>query len=610
MSVEDFFLDGDEENDDVQFRMPADFKSSSVTPLIDGRAAFMEMERSILRAQKYVFLSLWMFNTKMPLLLSEAKKMGSTWLDLIKHTTDRGVLVYILISDFDPVMKDDYHKMAWKAYYELSNSRSTGHLQFMCSMNEIVASATFARSQHTKKLDDILTSLKTLKKPTDGLVFLPGLWANLTFNKIKQLENPTGKEFTEIAIASHHQKTCIIDNEVGFLGGLDLQTGRIDDQTHAETDPKKRPNLWHDVNCKVTGRVVHFLTKNFIGRWNYELPLADKFYEQCNNNDLGMSLPRKHFFKIDSAAKLFEYKDKKSSAQSICLTPPVVKAAQILRTIARNEKSESFSYKTIRKDIYEAYRNAIKKAENFIYIENQYFRSKELTDDLIQAWYSKKEEKKDLQIIIVVPVAPEEVSGATIDEPTNHGIYLQNENFKRLRKQISPESIGIFSMIEPARTDKKSDTVYRGSFQIYLHSKIMIVDDQFAIIGSANTSKRSFLLDTEIAVAWYDKEIVKQFRIDLFEEQLGKTHNVPVKDWKPADFMSRWNLVAHSNSQVSGKFRKGFIIRHNEAPSQRLRGEEFNMASIIGAMVKAGEITVWQGRVLLLNTRIDFDVLA
>ena len=64
-------------------------------------------------------------------------------------------------------------------------------------------------------------------------------------------------------------------------------------------------------------------------------------------------------------------------------------------------------------------------------------------------------------------------------------------------------------------------------FPIYVHSKMMIVDDTYIIIGSANINQRSMAgtRDTEIAVGCYQPNLMKQgevrkFRLSLWAEHL------------------------------------------------------------------------------------------
>lgn len=82
--------------------------------------------------------------------------------------------------------------------------------------------------------------------------------------------------------------------------------------------------------------------------------------------------------------------------------------------------------------------------------------------------------------------------------------------------------------------------------QIYIHAKIMIVDDDVAIIGSANINDRSMLgdRDTEIAAVIVDEDtfdagvgthevrvrrFARDLRIELWKEHFGQTFSNPLK---------------------------------------------------------------------------------
>jgi phosphatidylserine/phosphatidylglycerophosphate/cardiolipin synthase-like enzyme len=62
----------------------------------------------------------------------------------------------------------------------------------------------------------------------------------------------------------------------------------------------------------------------------------------------------------------------------------------------------------------------------------------------------------------------------------------------------------------------------------YIHSKLMIVDDRFLTIGSANLTNRSMGLDSELHVAWEHEEgdgrlvdTIRNVRVSLLAEHAG-----------------------------------------------------------------------------------------
>ena len=98
---------------------------------------------------------------------------------------------------------------------------------------------------------------------------------------------------------SHHEKQVIIDEEIGFLGGLDICYGRYDTREHRLFDnedmypgidynnirrvdicrvkdhdicgyDRTKPMLpWHDLGLKAQGPIVWDMSRHFIQYWNY-----------------------------------------------------------------------------------------------------------------------------------------------------------------------------------------------------------------------------------------------------------------------------------------------------------------------------------------------------
>jgi phosphatidylserine/phosphatidylglycerophosphate/cardiolipin synthase-like enzyme len=57
--------------------------------------------------------------------------------------------------------------------------------------------------------------------------------------------------------------------------------------------------------------------------------------------------------------------------------------------------------------------------------------------------------------------------------------------------------------------------------EIYVHAKIMLVDDAWATIGSTNVAERSFRGDTELNASLWHGDVVRALRRDLLHEHLG-----------------------------------------------------------------------------------------
>jgi phosphatidylserine/phosphatidylglycerophosphate/cardiolipin synthase-like enzyme len=559
---EQFFLPEDDINDDLRFRAPTR-PNTQVRPLIDGIPTFVEIEQAIADAKESVYLSLWIFQPEMALQSRKVRATNiRTWRDLLVGAAARGVNVCVLISDFDPIFAPTNHRMAWSAYRILMAGRATlkdeqqGLLQVVCSRHGATVSA-FIGDEIKRHLDGLVAHLNTvlinkgLASASALFKNMPGLWPSVRFNRLRKQFTLTDKPEIVAYPATHHQKMAVIDSTLGYCGGIDIAKGRLDTPLHEGMG-------WHDVHCEVQGTVVLDMERNFRARWNRERLPFERFVRAVNRLPESLGLPE------ITIKGLFPPANKPTKSKTWA-------PGQIHRTLSEGGVRPVPS--NVRRDIYEAYEQAISLASHFIYIENQYVRAPQLADWLI----ARQKNVPDLQVIIVLPVAPEEVARGKLDPVTAHGLALQYEVLTRLRTNLK-DNLGLFSMVrrETAKGGKgwggKSPTNAFGSAQVYVHSKCMVVDDVYAMIGSANTNPRSFLVDTELNIAWYEPNSVSRFRRLLWQELLGAPTS-ELDTWPVREYVRRWKGRALQNSRAKPEQRKGFVIPHD--PDNSLwRGEK------------------------------------
>jgi phospholipase D1/2 len=91
--------------------------------------------------------------------------------------------------------------------------------------------------------------------------------------------------------------------------------------------------------------------------------------------------------------------------------------------------------------------------------------------------------------------------------------------------------------------------------QLYVHSKAMIVDDEIAIIGSANINDRSMLgeRDSEAAIYVEDPKFAKSLRRELWGEHFG-TLDPALNDPSSNACFDMWRSTAISNGEIYRKF--------------------------------------------------------
>ena len=117
---------------------------------------------------------------------------------------------------------------------------------------------------------------------------------------------------------------------------------------------------------------------------------------------------------------------------------------QLIKTVSVN-KSGEFLPEQKRTDILESYLAAVSAAKQYVYIENQYFRSTEIVDRII----SRHSQVPQLQVILVIPIAPEELTSLkSSDIKTSHPIAVQIEQIDRLQAALGL-NFGVFSLVAP-----------------------------------------------------------------------------------------------------------------------------------------------------------------
>ncbi|KAL3508128.1 hypothetical protein ACH5RR_033510 [Cinchona calisaya] len=265
--------------------------------------------------------------------------------------------------------------------------------------------------------------------------------------------------------------------------------------------------------------------------------------------------------------------------------PRVSCQCQVIRSVSQWSAGTS----QMEESIHNSYCSLIEKAEHFIYIENQFFISGLSGDEIIrnrvlEALYRRimraYNEKKCFRAIIVIPLLPGfqggvDDGGAASVRAIMHWQYRticrgQNSILQNLYDLIGPRVHDYISFYGLRAHGRLFDGGPVASSQVYVHSKIMIVDDCITLVGSANINDRSLLgsRDSEIGVLIEDKELVDSFmggmpwkagkfasslRLSLWSEHLGlrtgEVHQItdPVID---STYKEIWMATAKTNTMI------------------------------------------------------------
>ena len=470
----------------------ADFRgptrtASALLPIIDGSSIFEDQEKAISNANKSVFISSWAFNPSLPVTNRTLRKSLPTWGRLLVSLARKNVPVHLLVSDFDPVFRSAQHREVWLSYSELAAVSDA--LNVPDEMLQMVVSRHEAEwdpgSLVRRFLEPIYEALRENLNKTGNeslIKFMPGLWNKIEF-KSGIIEWQPPDTIHPILVGSLHQKLIIVDEKIAYVSGINHVAINLDNSAHTLLSRTKK---WHDGSVRVSGEILVDLVKGAFGTWNEERVKMASFVEQARKAQPRLDLP---------VRKTLELKPSTTAAGGKVAKKAPPKGSilcQAWRTVSRKITS-SDEPDTICSDLVEGCLNAIKRAEKFIYIENQYLRD----DRIGQGLVDRLTAAKDLNVIVVLPFIAEEMMGAA-DPISVTGVQLQFLNIERL--QAFGGRFGAFALLAPIDPPRQGEPF---KDVIYVHNKLMIVDDAFATLGSANLNQRSTKLDLELNLAWH-----------------------------------------------------------------------------------------------------------
>jgi phosphatidylserine/phosphatidylglycerophosphate/cardiolipin synthase-like enzyme/membrane protein DedA with SNARE-associated domain len=281
--------------------------------------------------------------------------------------------------------------------------------------------------------------------------------------------------------ASHHQKIVVVDDAVAFVGGIDLTIRRWDTSEHRPKEPRRVDPAgaayppFHDVQMMVDGAAAAALGELARERWRRATGRAIRAKEPDAEHDPWPVDLRPDVTDVDVA---------------------------IARTEPRYADHDEVQ------EVRRLYVDAIAAARRMIYFENQYFTSAAVGEALA----ARLAEPDGPEIVVV----SRRHGGGWLEENTME--VLRARLVRRLRESDRHDRLRVYCP-EQAGLD--------GEY-IDLHSKLMIVDDRFLRIGSANLANRSMGLDTECDLAIEASEprtsrSIGALRDRLLGEHLGVT---------------------------------------------------------------------------------------
>jgi phosphatidylserine/phosphatidylglycerophosphate/cardiolipin synthase-like enzyme len=258
----------------------------------------------------------------------------------------------------------------------------------------------------------------------------------------------------------HHEKLVIVDDEVAFVGGIDLTClagNRLDSSEHPHRDGLG----WHDTALRLEGPIVADVARHFLMRW--------RAVTGDEPGEPGDAL----------AAGGVE--------------------AQLVRTVPERV------YEPCRDgewSILESYLRALRAAERLVYLESQFLWSPELTFAL--AAKLRNPPSDDFRMIALLPSHPN--NGAD-DSRGQVGLLIDAD-----KEAGGPTRFLACTLFQPGP----------GGNPVYVHSKAAVIDDAWLTVGSANLNEHSLFNDSEVNVVVRDEALAREARLRLWEEHLER----------------------------------------------------------------------------------------
>jgi phospholipase D1/2 len=291
--------------------------------------------------------------------------------------------------------------------------------------------------------------------------------------------------------ACQHEKMVLVDGHTAFVGGIDLCDDRWDDRRHLPRDPRridlkgKLRGPYHDVQAVVRGDAVPILMEIFADRWARAggVPLV-LTASAAPTTSLGLDLP--------------------------VAIPEVA--------IARTRSPDLRDGRPAIHEVRDLLVTVLRRARSLVYAETQYFTSRSLVDALVERM--RDASMPVLEVVLLLPRRTEGVlESAAVSAPQRAALHLL--------ARVAAETGHVLGVFCPAAQPSNAPAESADAPPItYVHSKLVIVDDRFLTVGSANLTNRSMGVDSELNLAWAattreGEDSIRAVRESLLAEHAG-----------------------------------------------------------------------------------------
>lgn len=547
-------------------------KLASFKTLVNGQEAFGEVYRAIEAAKKSVSIICWGFQPSMYFIRDGQHLMVG---ELLEKKAREGVMVRVLSWAFQPT--DNTVANVTGVPYGLEESNTPGRWNIRLWSKP--PSSTDAQYQYDKKFFRIYDRKQSIAGalnrdyvisdsfPKDTLLFTSRSYSSDDRKALdhiefvdKDLASETKKTLKDYP--SHHQKMVLVDHEdperaVGLVMGHNMLDPYWDTSDHAWK--AHQPNAGrngstprHDYSSRVTGPIVGDLFGNFKNAWQKEtgqaLPVPSfqdypirrqdpramcqilrtqpqhgrqdimTCYLQATNNATQYIHIENQYFRWPPLAE----KIKAGAAKMAQWGRTPERDGSLYLFVITNSTDTGMGVGTVN-----TYRmlDSLGRADRLPEVARDQ-RLKDLDAQLAQV------NKESMQLM-----ARSGTAGAAADTPSRLvALDTRRQQLNEARTRLEPQSLreSIFGSDRTPEAIKQAnipglkahiatlvapDTPAGEAWpEVYIHAKLMLIDDAFMTLGSANINTRSMQTDSELNIAHHVPDITRPLR----EQQWAK----------------------------------------------------------------------------------------
>jgi phosphatidylserine/phosphatidylglycerophosphate/cardiolipin synthase-like enzyme len=632
-------------------------------PSADHKSAFDEMIKAIKEAKHFIFITDWSFQPHFRVVRKKANASATIGKLLIDRAAEKepvlvGILAWRHVHEGNAAAPDEQNNAGKERLRALNGGgRLPKHLLWRIAFN----TPTYSHHQKFVVLDapDLTrgSSRRLIKVFFGGLDLTKGrydwhehvfdpqvepIWPSglRAFPATRPTYKPNARGPEAAAVRDFKAKVgAPLEGKNEHYEYDDWYSAEFQDDTARRSDLETPKQPWHDIHACLTGPAAWDFVKEWVGRWNegHFEDRGDKGSEETKMvNDL-------YAVTLHDRSKFFQQNEE----------PPTARddgtefrwTAQVVRSMKRsmwggNASNQIKGFEpdfrwtlaeSHERSIQDAYVRAIQLAEEYIYIETQYFISSgnswqttswgvknELAKEICDKIEERKGKGKKFHCYIICPMWPEGPPLQSISKvPQNQrffewqtmqyimtrlqdwwtyvSFYFLGKNGP-IRSRPPGEEISKHSYVGLASTfgrlrdkdgyDRRLMVQLNNRYMVYVHSKLMIVDDKYLIVGSANLNERSLAgdRDTEICVQIWPKfhkhkkackDQLKEFRKHLFKEHFGDDSGDP-KTWGgSAQEIAKANYWMYRCGQIVTKGQAMMLpFRWGGEDGKQLRVEE------------------------------------